>query len=139
MVTRQELIQSLSVDWVAYCARFEAFSTAEQEQFLARQGYPSFRSLLAHLVGWWRVGMEVIRHHQADPAYSHPQMDVDGFNNAIIARVQALSDAEVYADFEVTRRQMLDLVASLSDADLANPKINLQLLIEVVEHLEEHQ
>ncbi len=138
MVTRQELIQSLSVDWVAYCDRFAVLSPAEQQQFLARQGYPTFRSLLAHLVGWWRVGIEVIRHHQSDPAYSHPQMDVDAFNNAIIARVQALSDAEVFTDFESARQQMLDLVASLSDADLANPKINLQLLIEVVEHLEEH-
>ena len=139
MVTRQELIQCLTTDWPAYCARFEALSPVEQEQFLACQGYPSFRSLLAHLVGWWRVGIEVIHHHQADPAYVHPQMDVDAFNNAIIARVQAQSDAEIFADFEVTRRQMLDLVTSLSDADLANPKINLQLLIEVVEHLEEHQ
>jgi hypothetical protein len=114
-------------------------SPIAQEQFLARQGYPSFRSLLAHLVGWWHVGIEVIRHHQADPDYVHPQMDVDAFNNAIIARVQAQYDAEIFADFEVARLKMLDLVASLSDADLANPKINLQLLIEVVEHLEEHQ
>lgn len=66
-------------------------------------------------------------------------MDVDAFNNAVIATVEGIPAAEVLADFETTRRQMLDLVASLSDTDLADPKINLQLLIEVVEHLEEHQ
>lgn len=66
-------------------------------------------------------------------------MDVDAFNNAVIARMEGVSLQDVLNDFESARRQMLDLVAILSDTDLTDPKINLQLLIEVVEHLEEHQ
>ena len=43
------------------------------------------------------------------------------------------------AEFKAARQELLDFVNNLSDADLANPKINLQLLIEVIEHLEEHE
>jgi hypothetical protein len=139
MVDRNELIQCLTQEWDRFITRYKQLSSPEQREYLARQGYPSFKSLLAHLIAWWRVGIEVIHHHLSDPSYTHPQMDVDAFNNAIIARVDGTPDVEVLADFETARCQMLDLIASLSDADLANPKINLQLLIEVVEHLHEHE
>lgn len=91
------------------------------------------------MAAWWRVGIGVVQHHLSNPNYVHPQMDVDAFNNAVIARMEGVSLQDVLNDFESARRQMLDLVAILSDTDLTDPKINLQLLIEVVEHLEEHQ
>jgi hypothetical protein len=139
MVDRKELMQCLTLEWEDFITRIEQLSEPEQREYLARQGYPSFKSLLAHLIAWWRVGIEVIHHHLSDPSYTHPPMDVDAFNNAIIASVEGIPSAEVLADFQTARRQMLDLISSLSDTDLANPKINLQLLIEVVEHLHEHE
>jgi len=139
MVSRDELNKCLAQEWGQYISRFEQLSEREQQEFLLKQGYPSLKSLLAHLAAWWRVGIEVVRHHQSDPDYNHPSMDVDDFNNAVIARAEGMPDAEVLKDFETARRQMLDLVASLSDTDLANPKINRQLLIEIIEHLREHE
>lgn len=139
MVSRDELNRCLAEDWGQYISRFEQLSESEQLEFLIRQGYPSLKSLLAHLAAWWRVGIGVVQHHLSDPNYIHPQMDVDAFNNAVIARMEGVSLQDVLNDFESARRQMLDLVAILSDTDLTDPKINLQLLIEVVEHLEEHQ
>ena len=139
MVERNDLIRCLTVEWDGYIARFNGLSPQDQQDFLVRQGYPTFMALLAHLAAWWRVGIGVVQHHLSDPNYIHPQMDVDAFNNAIIARVKGIPAADVLADFETTRRQMLDLVAGLSDAELANPKINRQLLIEIVEHLHEHE
>ena len=139
MVTREEFIRCLQIDWDAYLASFDAMPEIEKAAFLARQGYPTFAALLAHLTAWWRVGMQVIRHHQSDPEYHHPQMDVDAFNQAVIDRVSGLSETVVIAEFKAARQELLDFVNNLSDADLANPKINLQLLIEVIEHLEEHQ
>ena len=139
MVDRNDLIRCLTVEWDDYIARYKGLSPQEKQSFLNRQGYPTFEALLAHMAAWWRVGIGVVQHHLSNPNYIHPQMDVDAFNNAVIAKVEGIPAAEVLADFEKTRRQMLDLVASLSDADLATPKINRQLLIEVVEHLHEHE
>lgn len=139
MVTREEITRCLEIDWDAYLAQFNALPDGGKKEFLLRQGYPSFAALLAHLTAWWQVGMQVIRHHQSDPDYHHPQMDVDAFNQAVIDSVSGLSDAVVIAEFKAASQELLDFVNNLSDADLANPKINLQLLIEVIEHLEEHQ
>lgn len=139
MVTREEITRCLQIDWDAYLASFDAMPEIEKAAFLTRQGYPTFAALLAHLTAWWRVGMQVIRHHQSDPEYHHPQMDVDAFNQAAIDRVSGLSDAVVIAEFKAAQRELADFVNNLSDADVANPKINRQLKIEVIDHLEEHQ
>lgn len=139
MVDRNELVRCLTVEWDAYIALFTGLSPQEQQSFLIRQGYPTFAALLAHMAAWWRVGIGVVQHHLSDPNYTHPQMNVDAFNNAVIARVEGIPAAEVLTDFETVRRQMFDLVSSLSDAELANPKVNRQLLIEVVEHFHEHE
>ena len=47
--------------------------------------------------------------------------------------------AEVRAEFDTVRAGFLEFVHNLSDADFANPKINRQLQIEVIDHLAEHQ
>ena len=139
MVTREEITRCLHIDWEAYLARFERMSDAEKQTFLARQGYPPFAELLAHLAAWWQVGMDVIRHHQSDPDYHHPQMDVDAFNRAVIDRVRGTSESDVRAEFESVRAHLIMFVTALSAADLANPKINRQLQIEIINHLAEHQ
>ena len=139
MVDRNDLIRCLTMEWDEFIARFNGLPPQDQQDFLVRQGYPTFKALLAHMAAWWRVGIGVVQHHLTDPNYIHPQMDVDAFNKAAIARVEAIAEEEVLTDFERTRYSMLDLVASLSDAELANPKINRQLLIEIIEHLHEHE
>jgi hypothetical protein len=139
MVTREELIHCLSIDWDAYLERFEELPEGEKKEFLALQGYPTFSALLGHMLAWWRLGMEVIRHYQANPDYTHPAIDVDEFNQAAIARVRGVDDTKIRAEFESVRKEMIRFVNTLSDTALANPKINRQLQIEVIEHLSEHQ
>ena len=77
MVTREELIRCLTIEWDAYLERFEELPEGVKQEFLALQGYPSFSALLAHMLAWWRLGMQVVRHHQSDPEYTHPAVDVD--------------------------------------------------------------
>ncbi len=133
------MLDCMTRQWDAYLAHFQSLDPKKQADFLARQGYPRLAELLAHFAAWWQVGMEVIRHHQSDPAYQHPAMDVDAFNSAVIQRVKQLSDEEARAEFEVVRVKFIDFVNGLSDADLDNPKINRQLQIEIINHLAEHQ
>lgn len=139
MVTSEEITHCLTTEWDMYLEEFEQKTDAEKQAFLVRQGYPRLAELLAHFTAWWQVGMDVIRHHQADPDYQHPAMDVDAFNQAVIAKVSVVSDADVRAEFETVRTELLGFVCALSGADLANSRINRQLQIEVIEHLREHQ
>jgi len=49
MVSRDELNKCLAQEWGQYISRFEQLSEREQQEFLLKQGYPSLKSLLAHL------------------------------------------------------------------------------------------
>jgi hypothetical protein len=66
-------------------------------------------------------------------------MDVDAFNLAAVTRVSGLSESEVLAEFHTVRETLVAFVKDLSGAELANPKINRQLVIEIIEHLHEHE
>ncbi|MCK7476113.1 MAG: hypothetical protein MZV49_27445 [Rhodopseudomonas palustris] len=138
MVTREEITRCLQIDWDAYLASFDAMPEIEScfpcppgLSYLCRAISPPHC-----LVARWHAGHPS---SPVDPEYHHPQMDVDAFNQAAIDGVSGLSDAVVIAELKAARQELVDFVNNLTDADLANPKINLQLLIEIIEHLEEHQ
>jgi hypothetical protein len=139
MFTREKFIHCLTTEWDTYLKEFEQKTDVEQRSFLAHQGYPRFADLLAHFTAWWYVGMQVIRHHQTDPDYQHPALDVDAFNNPVIQKVRETPDADVRVNFETVRAELIRFVKELSDTEVANPKINRQLRIEVVDHLREHE
>ncbi len=85
-LTRTELMAALNDGWGAYVARYRMLSPAEQQQWLAAQGYPRFSDLLAHIVAWWVDGQQVIAHVAADPAYPLRDYDVDSFNAGAVAQ-----------------------------------------------------
>lgn len=136
---RATVIEYLEVKWPEFVRDALALPEAHRDAWLSRQGYLRVADLLAHVAAWWRLGKQVITHHLADLDYQHPPMDVDAFNAEAVARARALSEAEVLAHFNYTRETLLAFVRDLSDAELANPKINRQLVIEVIEHLHEHE
>ena len=80
-LTRTQLIATLDDGWGTYVARYRALSPAQQQQWLASQGYARFGDLLAHVVAWWVDGQQVIAHVAADPA--HPLRDYDVLNNEL--------------------------------------------------------
>jgi len=139
IIDRVTVLEYLEVKWPAFVRDALALPDAQRLAWLHRQGYARIADLLAHVVAWWQLGMQVIAHHQVDAEYHHPPMDVDAFNLEAVTRVSALSESEVLADFNTARETLVAFVNGLSDAELANPKINRQLVIEVIEHLHEHE
>ncbi len=135
---RVTVMEYLEVKWPAYVRDVLALPEAQRSAWLQRQGYSRAADLLAHVAAWWRLGMQVITHHRADADYQHPPMDVDAFNLEAVTRVSEQSEADVLADFNTARETLIAFVHSLSDAELANPKINRQLYIEVIDHYNEH-
>jgi hypothetical protein len=138
MVDRKELVQCLTLEWEEFITRFEQLSAQEKRAYLDQQGYPRFADLLAHFGAWWKLGMVVIHHLQVDPDYHHPHIDVASFNAEVIQSARNRSEVEVRAEFEQVRQELLVFLETLSDEDLANPRINRQLQIELIDHLAEH-
>ena len=138
-VLRNEMIDCLNLQWGTYVARLQGFSKKDLSAFLQGQGYARLQDLLAHVAAWWQVGMRKVADFQRDPAIEHPANDVDAFNASAVAEVRDLPEVTVINTFETTRLQLLDLIQTLSDADLNTPKINHQLAMETVGHWQDHQ
>ena len=137
-LSRTQLIATLNYGWGTYVARYRALSPAQQQQWLAGQGYPSFRDLLAHVVAWWVDGQKIIAHTAAAPAYPLRDYDVDAFNAEAVAQYAGLDEAAMVAAYEQARAAWIPLIESLSDAAFHNPKIADRLYPEIIGHLEEH-
>ncbi len=138
-ITRQNVLDLLAGDWAGYVPRFQELSPAAQAAFLEKQGYKRLADLLAHIVAWWEVGLQVIQNCRNDPLASQPNIDVDSFNAMAVEQVRTLSEAEVIRSFEAARRKFVDLVKQLSDADFKDGRILDQIRMELVNHLEDHR
>jgi hypothetical protein len=134
----EAVVKCLKKQWGTYVERYIKLSAAEQQQYLARQGYVRLGDLLAHVAAWWQRGMQLISVYQYDSSFQPPDVDVDDFNAEAVASVKFLSDAEVISHFEAVRRQMLELVKGLTDVDLQSEEIKRQLSMDVLGHYQEH-
>jgi len=137
-LTRTQLVATLEHDWGTYVARYRALSPAQQQRWLADQGYLRFSDLLAHVVAWWVDGQQVVAHVAADPAYPLHDYDVDAFNAAAVAQYAGLDEAAMIAAYEQARVTWIPLIDGLSDTAFHNPKIADRLYPEIIGHLEEH-
>jgi hypothetical protein len=137
-ITREQFINLLKTGWGSYLKQFQSLSVEEQNAFLVRQGYAGLAELLAHVVAWWQDGSGKIAEMRADPAVKNPDYDVDSFNAQALRRFAGTSGAQMEELYETQRLAMLDLVESLSPAELADERINTRLYYEIVAHLQEH-
>jgi hypothetical protein len=137
-LTRTQFLDTLKNGWGTYIARYRALPPAEQQKWLAAQGYARFSDLLAHIVAWWIDGQQVIARVAADPDYPLRDYDVDAFNAEAVAQYAAEDEDAMVAAFEQARAQWIPLVNGLSAAALQNPKIADRLRPEIIVHLEEH-
>jgi hypothetical protein len=136
--SKEAVGKCLKKQWGTYVERYNKLSAAEQQQYLARQGYVRLADLLAHVAAWWQRGMQLIRVNQHDSSFQPPDVDVDAFNAEAVASVKFLSEAEVISHFEAVRRQILELVKQLNEVDLQSEEIKRQLSMDVVGHYQEH-
>lgn len=137
-ITRTEILDTLTNGWGTYVARYRTLPPGEQQAWLAAQGYARFADLLAHVTAWWIDGQHVAISLVADPDFPLRNYDVDAFNAEAVARYAAVDEDAMIAAFERHRAQWVVLVAGLSDAALAEPKITDSIRIEIADHLAEH-
>jgi hypothetical protein len=132
------LIDTLENGWGTYVARFNALSTQEQADFLARQGYATLADLLGHVTAWWERALRELHEMLADPQHRAEDVDVDTFNAAAVERFRAFDPAVTIQAYENMREMMVDLVKNLPETALEDEYIRDRLSIEVVGHLDEH-
>lgn len=137
-LTRTQLIETLDTGWGTYVSRYRALSPAEQQRWLAAQGYAGFGALLAHVVAWWVDGQQVVAHVAANPTYPLRDYDVDTFNAEAVTQYAALDEDAMVAAYEQARAAWIPLINGLSDAAFHNSKIVDRLYPEIIGHMEEH-
>jgi hypothetical protein len=136
--TRDSVLDCLTQDWGEYVARIKGLTDNEQSTFLKQQGYARLLDLLVHITAWWQDGMQKIAAIQQDANYQPPSIDADEFNAEVVESVKDRSEAAVIDSFETVRLQFIELVQTLPDDDLKNPKIANQLEMEITGHYQEH-
>lgn len=136
--SRQQILDALQTEWGTYVDGLKQMPAEAQAAFLEQQGYHRLADLLAHVMAWWKNGMDAIEHLIEDPDYHSPKIDVDDFNQKAVEGFRAVSEPEAVRLFDDTRAAMINLVANLDEAALQNPRITKRLYIEVIDHLGEH-
>ncbi len=138
MSQQQIFIDSLDNDWGRYVARFQAFSPAEQEKFLKKQGYSRLADLLAHVTAWWLLCLHDLGEFIETGEYHAGEIDVDAFNARAVRDFKHLAETAAIQSFEHTREALLDLLQNLPESAWQNPEIVKRLEMEITGHYAEH-
>jgi len=136
---RQEVLDTLNGPWATYLNDFSNLPEERKEEFLSKQGFTRFRDLVAHVAAWFDETYTAAKGYSADPAYKHPDFDVDAYNADAVTRYGAMKEEDVWAAFEASRLRLVELTNSLSDDALDHPGIQEWLGGDVVEHYLEHK
>jgi hypothetical protein len=136
--SRSQNLTQLSGPWAGFVDGICVLSEHERQAYLTKQGYARVGDLLAHLMAWWRLGMQQIERYQADPHYQPGPVNVDAFNAAAVAQAADCSDAQILADFEAARQGFGAFIQSLPESALADPRVQKQIEMELFGHYGEH-
>jgi hypothetical protein len=136
--TRTQILTQLTGSWAGFVDGIRALPEYERQAYLTKQGYARVGDLLAHLMAWWRLGMDNIVRYQADPSYQPGPVDVDAFNAAAVAGAADRSDDELIAEFEEARQGFADFIQSLPESALGDPRVQKQIDMELFGHYGEH-
>jgi hypothetical protein len=128
----------LQREWADYINHFNALPEEKQKAFLEKQGFASFRDLIAHIVAWREDGLEVIDAISKDLDYRHPEKDTDAYNAQAVAIFGKLDEAEVWRRFEATRQSLIELAINLPDETFDHKYVQEWLKDDVIEHYFEH-
>jgi hypothetical protein len=137
--TRTEVLHVLQNEWVTYVALYQGLSDSAQTAFLKKQGYARFADLLAHIMGWWEIGQQNIKHYLAEPQYQPENYNIDEFNARAVDLVKDQSEASLLEAFEQKRAALLQWVAQLPEEAFENKKAVNQFNMELIGHLNDHE
>lgn len=138
VLSRFLVMDLLKNEWAEYIEGFNSLSDEKKKEFLSKQGFENFHSLLAHIIGWWEEGARIISGILEKPGFTWESRDVDAFNLELTKKYSAWSDDELYQHYEMVRKVMLELTASLPEEAFRNADIEGWLKDDVVAHYDEH-
>jgi len=137
-ITKQRTLDYLQYEWGTYVERFNRLPADEQEKRVEKQGYETFRDMLAHILAWWEEGMQVVRAIAEEREFERKKYDYDVFNAEAVAKYKPWGDAEFMAHFEKTRLTMEADLKSMNETVFENRRVRSWLRGIVFHHAREH-
>ena len=137
-LSRFLVVDILVNEWATYIADYKRLEANKKKEFLAKQGFESFRDLVAHIIGWWEEGARIISGIMDSPSFRWDGHDTDAFNLALTKKYSTWSEDDLFKHYETVRLAMLDLVHDLPDDAFLNTDIEGWLKEDVVVHYDEH-
>ena len=138
VLSRFLVVDMLENEWAAYIDNFNRLPAEKKTEFLAKQGFQSFRDLVAHVVGWWEEGARIISGILDNPAFTWETHDTDAFNAELTKKYSTWSDEDLFKHYETVRLALIDLTNDLPEDAFANKDIAGWLRDDVVDHYDEH-
>jgi hypothetical protein len=137
-LSRFLVVDILENEWATYIADYDLLEEDKKKEFLTKQGFESFRDLVAHIIGWWEEGARIISGIMDSPSFRWESHDTDAFNLALTKKYSTWSEDDLFKHHETVRLAMLDLVHDLPDDAFLNTDIEGWLKEDVVVHYDEH-
>lgn len=137
-ITKQRALHYIEYEWGTYTERFNRLPKAEQDQRIAKQGYASFRDMLAHILAWWEEGMRIIRAVAEQREIERKKYDFDVFNAEAVAKYQPWEEVAFMAHFEKTRQNMATDLKSMDESVFENRRVRSWLNGILFLHAREH-
>lgn len=138
VLSRFLVMDLLKNEWAEYIENFNRLDDDKKKEFLSKQGFENFHDLLAHIIGWWEEGARIISGILEKPGFTWESHDVDAFNLELTKKYSTWSNDELYQHYEMVRKVMLELTASLPEEAFRNADVEGWLKDDVVAHYDEH-
>lgn len=138
VLSRFMVMDLLQNEWAEYLADFNRLDDDKKREFLAEQGFASFRDLIAHIIGWWEEAARIIAGILNLPGFAWQHRDTDAFNRELTEKYSTWPDDELFSHFESVRAALIDLTAGLPDDAFLHEDIAGWLKDDVVGHYDDH-
>ncbi|HAV78272.1 MAG TPA: hypothetical protein DCX53_13065 [Anaerolineae bacterium] len=137
-LSRFIVMDLLDHEWAEYIEKFNALEDERKKEFLAGQGFDTFRDLIAHVIGWWEEGARIISGIMDSPAFTWESQETDAFNAVLTRKYSSWSDKDLFSHYTTVRLAMIDLTADLPEDAFLNEDIEGWLKDDVVDHYDDH-
>lgn len=135
---KQRVIDFIEKEWGVYVERFNRLSDDEKAHRVAKQGYESFRDILAHIVAWWEEGLPLVLAIAQNREYERKKYDFDVFNAEAVAKYKSWDEKEFLNHFEQVRLQCLVDLKKLDEDVFENRRVKNWLNGIFIHHAREH-
>jgi hypothetical protein len=137
-MSRQDMLDFIEQYWSVYLPTLDSIPVDEREAFAQAQGYPGTKELIAHIAGWWREGIQIVKAVMAGQQPDTDYANDDEFNARMIRNASDQPYEQVEEEFENARDEIAGLIAELPDAVFADPQIYDEFFGEIVTHYRQH-